>query len=82
MITTNAIHREYEVDDVIINFIIKNMPNNGYAIVGSKLGIPDRRTVRNEIVQRKKRYSRAIIEACLEIIEFVTGLRPYANEMA
>lgn len=67
-----TIERDLQVKDSTINFIMENMPNNGYSTVATKLG-ESRTTVRNEVILRKKLYNADIINACLEIIEFVSG---------
>jgi hypothetical protein len=73
MNNTRVIQRDKAVDDSVLNFIIDNMPNGGYATVATKLGYSDRRTVRDEVIMRKKLYNAEIINTCLEIIEFVTA---------
>ena len=72
---TNAtdIVRDTKIDDKVLNYIVENMPNNGYATVANKLGMENRQLVRDEIVRRKPLHNNEIVDACLALIEFVKG---------
>ncbi|WP_256013200.1 hypothetical protein [Desertivirga xinjiangensis] len=78
MNNTIVTERDLEVDDKVVNFIIENLPHGGYATVATKLSIP-RRNVRDEILSRRPLYNKEIINALLELIEFVTGQKPDLN---
>lgn len=75
MTTATQIIRDIETPENVLNFIVKNIPDNGYATVAQKLNIK-RRAVRDEIITRKKLYSSEIINACIELIEYVTEKTP------
>ncbi len=78
MESATQIIRDMEASEKKLVFIIKNIPKNGYATVAAKVGL-DRRAVRDEIRTRKPLYSSVIINACIELIEFVTG-KKFENE--